>query len=111
MHDAEEEVERAEIPHGELSIRNGSGIVGKKPHERRGEHKQQRARCESVAQPHGERDAHALFHALHLTRAEVLPGKRRHREAEAQHREDVEAVDLHISAEACHRVRAKGVDA
>lgn len=74
------------------------------------EGQQQHTGHDRVADAHHQRDRRAFFDAVVLARAVVLAGEGRQRHAKAEHRQDIEAVDLHVSREARHRLGAELVD-
>ena len=75
------------------------------------EDEQQDAGQDGVNDAHAQGDKGALFDTVDLARTKVLAHKGGGRHAEAQHRQNVEAIHLHIGGKACHGSGTIAVDA
>ena len=87
-------IKGAEIPHGDLPEVDDRGILGEKAENRAREEQQQRAGNDRVYNTHAKGHPHALFYALQISGAVILPHEGCDRHTKAQNRKDIEAVDL-----------------
>ena len=109
VQDTQQKIERAEIPHREFAVGDCGRVVSEHTHQRIRKEKQQRSCGDGIKKSHGKSRPHAFFDPVNLPCAVILTGKCRDSHTEACDRQNIKAVDFHVSAEAGHGIGAEPV--
>ena len=102
MQDAEQEVERAEPPHGKLAVGDHGLVGGEQVQDGILPGQQCRAGAKGVDDPDGKGDPHRALYPVQTPRTVVLPHKGGGSHADAADGQNVETIDLHVGCKARH---------